>query len=62
MSVQIVRGDLLGVSDGPSMILNVNGEEQKFDLSVSLSVSWITKHMGKTILAKIENNSITEIV
>ena len=44
------------------MILNVNGEEQKFGLAVDLSLGWISEHMGTDLLVKVEDNRVTEIV
>jgi hypothetical protein len=62
MAVRVVRGELVGIVDGPGMILNVNGEEQKFGLAVDLSLGWISAHMGTDLLVKVEDNRVTEIV
>lgn len=62
MAVRVVRGELVGIVDGPGMILNVNGEEQKFGLAVDLSLGWISEHMGTDLLVKVEDNRVTEIV
>jgi hypothetical protein len=62
MATRIIRGELVGVVDGPGMILNVNGEEQKFGLDLDLSLGWIGTHMGASLLVKVEDDRVTEIV
>lgn len=61
MAARVVRGELVGVVEGPGMILSVNGQEQRFDLGVDLTLGWIGSHMGQSVLVKVEGDRITEI-
>ena len=62
MATRIVRGELVGVVDGPGMILSVNGEEQKFGVALDLSLGWVGAHMGTSLLVKVEDDRVIEIV
>ncbi len=62
MAKRMVRGDLVGVVDGPAMILNLKGEEQKFGLAVNLPVEWVAKNMERPVTVMVEDGRVTEVM
>ena len=58
----IVRGEMVGVVDGPAMILVVKGEERKLDLGVDISLSWISEHMNQQVTVMLDNSRIIEVM
>ena len=58
----MMRGELVAVVDGPSMILNVKGEERKLALGVNLSLSWISQHMNQQVTVMVDDSNVVEVV
>jgi hypothetical protein len=61
MSGQFVRGTLVGVVDGPAMILEIRGEEKKYPLEVSLPLSWVQKNMDQQVTVVIKGGRVIEV-
>lgn len=62
MNHQVMRGKLLGVIEGPAILLEVKGEEIKLPSVLNLSIQWIKEHVETQVMVMIENNQVTEIV
>jgi hypothetical protein len=58
---QIVAGKLLGVADGPVILIEVRGEERGFPLDCQLTVDWVYSHMDKPITCMVTDGRVTEI-
>jgi hypothetical protein len=58
----IMRGEMVGVVDGPAMILTVKGEERKLDLAVDISLAWISEHMNQQVTVMVDNSRIVEVM
>ena len=57
----MMRGEMVGVVDGPAMILTVKGEERKLALAVNLSLNWISQHMNQQVTVMVDNGRIVEV-
>ncbi len=58
----MMRGEMVGVVDGPAMVLTVKGEERKLDLAVDVSLAWISQHMNQQVTVMVDNNRIVEVM
>jgi len=61
MNREIVVGTLVGVRDGPVIVIEVRGQERKFPLSCELTVDWVYSHMNKTIVCFVEDGKVTAV-
>ncbi|HEX76952.1 MAG TPA: hypothetical protein G4O03_00855 [Dehalococcoidia bacterium] len=61
MGKQIVAGKLLGVTDGPVILIEVRGEERRFPLDCDLTLDWIYSHMNKPITCIVTQGRVTEV-
>ena len=61
MAKQLVFGKLLGVADGPVILVEVRGSEQGFPLDCELTLDWIRSHMGKPISCIVTDGRVTEV-
>ena len=58
----MMRGEMVGVVEGPAMILTVKGQEQKLALAVKLSLAWISQHMNQQVTVMVDNGRIVEVL
>jgi hypothetical protein len=58
---EIVTGTLVGVRDGPFIVIELNGREKKFPLHYALTVNWVYSHMGKRIMCVVEDGKVIEV-
>ncbi len=58
----MMRGEMVGVVDGPAMILTVKGQERKLALAVNLSLAWISQHMNQQVTVMVDNGRIVEVL
>ncbi len=58
----MMRGELVGVVDGPAMILTVKGQERKLALAINLSLAWISQHMNQQVTVMVDNGRIVEVL
>ena len=62
MRGQVLRGRLVGVVAGPSMILEVRGgEEKKLPLKVELPLPWIESHIDEPVLVMVNDGAVVEV-
>lgn len=59
---RFLRGELLGVVEGPAVLLKIRGEERKFPLGVDLSVSWIMEHLDRPVMVRLDGDRVTEVM
>ncbi len=59
---EIVSGILVGVTDGPNIIISVRDQERKFPLDCDLTVEWVYSRIGKRVMCQIEDGKVTQVV
>ena len=61
MADGIVHGELVAVVDGPALVLDVRGREQKYPLAVDVSMAWINEHVDTPITIMVQGRKVTEV-
>ena len=61
MPGQILRGTLIGVVRGPTIILGIRGEEKEFPLAVNPPVSWIQEYMDSEVTVVVMDGQVVEV-
>ena len=59
---EFVSGTLVGVIDGPLIIIDVRGEERKYNLNFDLTLEWVSSHLDKGIMCIVEDGKVTELL
>ena len=58
----MLRGEFLGMVEGPAILLNVKGAERKIDLGIHLSLAWVSQHMNQQVTVLVDNGRIVEVL
>jgi len=58
---EVVTGKLIGVRDGPVMVIGVMGQEKKYPLDCEISVGWAFKRMNTMVVCQIEDGRIITV-
>ncbi len=58
---EFITGTLVGVRDGPVIVLEIDGQEKKFPLACDLTVNWVYSHMEKQVMCLVEDGKVTQI-
>lgn len=61
MANSMVRGVLVGVVDGPKMIIEINGQEHTYPLGTDLTADWVMGHMDQQVIARVSDGRIVEV-
>lgn len=61
MNKQIISGKLLGVADGPVILIEVRGQEKSFPLACGVRLEWIFSHMNKPVTVQVTDGKVTEV-
>ena len=61
MKGQILRGTLLGLVEGPAILLEVDGEERKLKVSIDLDLSWVQGHVEDTVTVMVTNDAVVDV-
>lgn len=61
MKRELITGNLVGVRDGPIIVIDVKGEEKKFPLDCPLSVEWVLCHMDKSVICLVEDGRVKQV-
>ncbi len=58
---ELIAGTLVGVRDGPIIVLEVEGKERKFPLGCDLTVTWVYEHIDKQVMCLVEGGRVTQV-
>ena len=61
MRGQILRGTLLGLVEGPAILLEVDGEERKLKVSIDLDLSWVQGHVEDTVTVMVTDDAVVDV-
>jgi hypothetical protein len=61
MKTEFVTGTLIGVRDGPIIVIEVMGQQSKFPLDCELSIEWVFSHMNKRVTCLVEDSRVTRV-
>ena len=61
MKTEFVTGALIGVRDGPVIVIEVRGQQSKFPLDCELSIEWVFSHMNKMVTCLLEEGRVTRV-
>ena len=61
MADGLIHGELVAVVDGPAMVLNVRGQEQKYPLGIDVSLAWVGEHMDTPVTVMVQGGKVTQI-
>ena len=61
MADGLVRGELVAVVDGPALVLDVRGQEQRYPLAVDVPVAWVHAHVNTSVIVRVRGGTVTEI-
>ena len=61
MKSEFVTGTLIGVRDGPVIVIEVRGQQSKFPLDCELSIEWVLSHMNKMVTCLVEDGRVARV-
>jgi hypothetical protein len=61
LKTEFVMGTLIGVRDGPIIVVEVGGRQRKFPLDCELSVEWALSHMNNRVTCLVEDGRVTRV-
>ena len=61
MRGEIVSGTLVGVVQGPTLIMDVRGEERKMPLDVQLPLEWVQARIDEVVTVVVADGSVVEV-
>ncbi len=61
MPEEYVSGTLIGVRDGPVIVIEVGGQHRKLPLDCELSVEWVLSRMEKRVICQVEDGRVTSV-
>ena len=61
MKEEFIVGTLVGVRDGPVIVVDVRGEEKKFPLGCELTVDWVYSHMGSRVMCLLKSGKVVQV-
>lgn len=61
MKREFIAGTLVGVRDGPTIVIEVKGQVRKFPLHCKLTVDWAYSHMDKKVTCLLEDGKVTKV-
>jgi hypothetical protein len=61
MAAEVVSGKLIGVRDGPVIVIEVLGQQNKFPLDCEVSVEWALSRMNTMVICLMEDGRVTKV-
>lgn len=61
MKTEFVTGTLIGVRDGPVIVIEVRGQQSKFPLDCEVSIEWVFAHMSRMVTCLVEDGRVTRV-
>lgn len=61
MAAEAVSGKLIGIRDGPVIVIEVLGQEKKFPLDCEVSIGWAFSRMNTMVICVMEDGRVTRV-
>lgn len=61
MKTEVVSGKLIGVRDGPVIVIEIMGQEKKFPLDCEVSIEWASSRMNTMVICVMEDGRVTKV-
>ena len=61
MKTEVVSGKLIGVRDGPVIVIEILGQEKKFPLHCEVSIEWAFSRMNTMVICVMEDGRVTKV-
>ena len=61
MKAEFVSGMLIGVRDGPIIVIEVMGQEKKFPLDCEVSIGWAFSRMNTRVVCVMEDGRVIKV-
>ena len=61
MKTEFVSGMLIGVRDGPIIVIEVMGQEKKFPLDCEVSIGWAFSRMNTRVVCVMEDGRVIKV-
>ncbi len=58
---EFVNGTLIGIRDGPAIIVEVMGQEKKFMLNCEVSIEWAFSRMNTRVTCVVEDGRVMKV-
>jgi hypothetical protein len=58
---EVVTGKMIGVRDGPVMVIGLMGQEKKYPLDCEISIEWAFKRMNTMVVCQVEDGRIIRV-
>ena len=62
MKGEILRGTLLGLVEGPAILLEVNGQERKLRIDDDVDLSWVQAHVDGIVTVMAADDAVVEVM
>ena len=61
MKTEHVNGTLIGIRDGPVIVVEVMGQEKKFPLDCEVSIEWAFSRMNTRVICVMEDGRVVKV-
>ena len=61
VKTELITGTLIGVRDGPAMVIEVMGREKKFPLDCEVSIEWAFSRMNTMVACVVEDGRVIKV-
>ena len=61
MKTEHVNGTLIGIRDGPVIVVEVMGQEKKFPLDCEVSIEWAFSRMNTRVVCILEDGRAIKV-
>ena len=61
MDSQIVTGKLMGIVEGPIMLLESKGGEKGYPVDIPLTFAWVQTHMEQSVTVLVRDGRVVEV-
>ncbi len=64
MASEIIKGVMIGVRDGqngPVLVINIKGQEKKYDLKCQVSIDFAFKRMNTPVTCQVDDGQVVKV-
>lgn len=61
MKTEHINGTLIGIRDGPAIVVEVMGQEKKFPLDCEVSIEWAFSRMNTRVVCVMEGGRVIKV-
>ena len=64
MESETIKGILIGVRDGmsgPVLVINIKGQEKKYDLKCQVSIDFAFKRMNTPVTCQVDDGQVVKV-